>query len=173
MTSQRLPAVTAGNAPLDIEGDAARGEIAAGQWLSSQLQKQLLGSGCRPGVICGTFIPPLSAGAGVVAARGAGELTRVGRWMSKAEFETMSNTGRVVEGAGGRTSVIRPPNPGSYTAAPPGSVYAELDVPTSVLRQGGRPDWAIIPGPNITTRIFGHAPLEAAPATCIVCVIGP
>jgi hypothetical protein len=79
----------------------------------------------------------------------------------------------VVEGAGGRTSVITPPNPGSYTAASSGSVYAEFNVPTSVLRQGGRADWRIIPGTNITTRIFGPAPLEAAPATCIVCVIGP
>jgi hypothetical protein len=88
----------------------------------------------------------------------------VGRWMSQAELKTMQSTGRVVEGADGRTSVIRPPNPGSYTAAPPGSVYAQFNVPTSVLRQGGRPDWAIIPGPNVTTRVFGPAPLEAAPA---------
>jgi hypothetical protein len=106
------------------------------------------------------------------AARGGGELTRVGRWMSRQEFDTMSATGRVVEGAGGRTYVIRPPNPASYSGARPGSVYAEFNVPSGVLRPGSKPDWAVIPGPNVTTRIYGPAPAEMPPATCIVCVIG-
>jgi hypothetical protein len=75
----------------------------------------------------------------------------------------MSATGRVVEGAGGRTSVIRPPNPSSFKPPPSSNVYAEFDVPSGVLRQGGKPDWAIIPGPNIQTRIFGPAPAEMPP----------
>lgn len=86
--------------------------------------------------------------------------------MSKTEFDTMSSTGRVVEGAVGGTSVIRPANPSSCTGARLGSVYAEFNVPTLVLRQGGRPDWAIIPGPDISMRIFGLAPLEMPPG-CI------
>lgn len=92
--------------------------------------------------------------------------------MSQAEFDTMSETGRVVEGAGGRTYVTNPANPNAYTSAAPGSVYAQFDVPASVLRPAGNPGWSQIPGPNITTRMFGPAPTELAPATCIVCVIG-
>ena len=105
------------------------------------------------------------------AAGGGSAVTRVGRWMSETEFEKMSTTGRVVEGAGGRTSVIHPPNPSSFKPPPSSSVYAEFDVPSDVLRQGGKPDWAIIPGPNVKTRIFGPAPAEMPPATCIACVI--
>ncbi len=36
--------------------------------------------------------------------------TRVGRWMSLGEYDTMTTSGRVVEGAGGRTFVVDPPN---------------------------------------------------------------
>ena len=92
--------------------------------------------------------------------------------MSPAEFETMTDTGTVVEGAGGRTYVISPPDPAAYAAAAPGSVYAEFDVPTAVLRQGGAANWYFIPGPSITTSIFSQIPSELAPATCIVYVIG-
>jgi hypothetical protein len=127
--------------------------------------------------LTGLPLPPIVQGTrwlvrGGLAAKGGSELTRVGRWMSKAEYDTMSATGRVVEGAGGRTYVIRPPNPASYTGARPGSVYAEFNVPSGVLKPGSKPDWAVIPGPNVTTRIYGPAPAEMPPATCIVCVIG-
>jgi hypothetical protein len=107
-----------------------------------------------------------------VAAKQGDELTRVGRWMSETEFSQMTATGRVVEGAGGRTSVIVPPNPLSFKPPPSSTIYAEFDVPSVVLRQGGRADWRIIPGPNVETRIFGPAPAIMPPATCIVCVIG-
>ena len=107
------------------------------------------------------------------AASGAAETTRVGRWMSSTEFKTMSETGRVVEGAGGRTYVVNPANPGAYTSAGKGSpIYAEFNVPTNVLRPGSKPEWSVIPGPNVTTRLYGPAPTELAPVTCIVCVIG-
>lgn len=109
------------------------------------------------------------------AARSAADgTTRVGRWMSRQEFDQMSTTGRVVEGGGGRTYVISPSNPAAYTSARPGSVYAEFNVPSSALRgPTSRPDWYVIPGPNVTTKIFGPAPAQMPPATCIVCVIGP
>ncbi|RYH21042.1 MAG: hypothetical protein EON54_25860, partial [Alcaligenaceae bacterium] len=103
----------------------------------------------------------------------AKETTRVGRWMSGTEFKLMNQTGRVVEGAGGRTYVLNPANPSAFTSAGKGSsVYAEFDVPTSVLRVGSKPEWSVIPGPNVTTRLYGPAPTELAPATCIVCAIG-
>ena len=100
------------------------------------------------------------------------DLTRVGRWMSIQEFNQMSTTGRVIEGGGGRTYVITPSNPTSYTSARPGSVYAEFDVPSSALRPASKPDWSVIPGPNVTTRMFGPPLPEMPPATCIVCIIG-
>ena len=51
-------------------------------------------------------------------------------------------------------------------------VNSEFDVPTNVLHPASKPDWAVIPGPNVTTRIYGPPPAEMPPATCIVCVIG-
>jgi RHS repeat-associated protein len=105
------------------------------------------------------------------SASGAGDLTRVGRWMSETEFNQMSATGRVVEGAGGRTSVTRPPDPLSFRPPPSSTIFAEFNVPSGILRQGGRPEWAIIPGPNIQTRIFGPAPANMPAATCIACVV--
>ncbi|MFH2135590.1 MAG: hemagglutinin repeat-containing protein [Pseudomonadota bacterium] len=98
--------------------------------------------------------------------------TRVGRWMSDTEFDLMKNTGRVVEGAGGRTYVVNPANPNAFTGAGRGSsVYAEFNVPADALRPGSKTEWSVIPGPNVTTRLYGPAPTEPAPATCIVCVI--
>jgi hypothetical protein len=118
--------------------------------------------------VCGAVV---GFGSSSLAAKGGSELTKLGRWMSEAEFKQMSATGRVVEGAGGRTSVISPPNPLSFKPPPSSTIYAEFNVPSSVLRQGGKADWAIIPGPNIQTRMFGPAPAQMPPATCIVCVI--
>lgn len=40
-----------------------------------------------------------------------------------------------------------------------------------ILKLGSKPEWSVIPGPNVTTRLYGPAPTELAPATCIVCVI--
>lgn len=108
--------------------------------------------------------------AGTATGGSGGSVTRVGRWMGKSEFNQMSSTGRVVEGAGGRTYVISPPDPAAYPSAANGSVYAEFDVPSNVLRPASQPNWWQIPGPNITTRIFGPPPGELAPATCIVLV---
>jgi RHS repeat-associated protein len=106
-----------------------------------------------------------------VAARGGGELTRVGRWMSPNEFQKMSDTGRVIEGAGGRTYVVNPPNPAAFTPSRGSTVYAEFDVPSGVLRPASKPEWAVIPGPNVNTMRYGPPPTETPPATCIVCVI--
>lgn len=74
-------------------------------------------------------------------------LTTVGRWMSPAEYEIMKSTGRMIEGAGGKTSVTT----GGYTSFPSatkGSIYAEFQVPTRSLVQGGQSDWFSILGPN-------------------------
>lgn len=91
--------------------------------------------------------------------------------MGEAEYDAMSSSGRVVEGAGGRTFVVEPPNPAAYPSAKPGSVYAEFDVPSSSLKPAGKPEWSVIPGPNAGTTRFGPLPSEMPPASniCLVC----
>jgi RHS repeat-associated protein len=74
-------------------------------------------------------------------------MTTVGRWMSKAEYEAMKNSGRVVEGAGGQTFVSTG-GPTSFTGAAKGSVYAEFQVPSNSLIQGGQTEWFKMIGPN-------------------------
>ncbi len=78
-------------------------------------------------------------------------LVRVGRWMSKSEYEDLLATSRVQPGAGNVTSVSYPASPASYgSQANPGSVYVEFDVPVNSLIQGGRADWFTILGPDST-----------------------
>jgi hypothetical protein len=67
--------------------------------------------------------------------------------MSQAEYNLMKSTGRMVEGAGGKTSVATGGFE-SFSSAVQGSVYAEFQVPTSSLIQGGRSNWFSILGPN-------------------------
>jgi hypothetical protein len=76
-----------------------------------------------------------------------GGMTKVGRWMSEAEYNVMKNTGRMLEGAGGKTSVAVG-GPNAFTGAAKGSVYVEFEVPTSSLIQGGQSNWHSIIGPN-------------------------
>lgn len=103
---------------------------------------------------------------GRVAANAGDDLTRVGRWMSQSEYDQMVKSSRVIEGGGGRTYVVRPPNPETYK--PGKGVYAEFDVPTSSLHPaGGNPNYAVIPGPNAGTTRFGPLPTQMPRATCI------
>uniref|UniRef100_UPI002106034F RHS repeat-associated core domain-containing protein n=1 Tax=Saccharomonospora sp. NB11 TaxID=1642298 RepID=UPI002106034F len=77
------------------------------------------------------------------------QLTRVGRWMSRGEYDAMRHTGQVQEGAGGTTYVAHPGDPNAFgREAKPGSIYVEFDVPHSSLYPAGKPGWAQIPGPN-------------------------
>lgn len=91
--------------------------------------------------------------------------------MGQAEYDAMTTSGRVVEGAGGRTYVVNPPNPAAYPSAKPGSVYAEFDVPAGSVRSANKPEWGVIPGPNAGTTRYGPLPSEMPPATeiCLVC----
>jgi hypothetical protein len=81
--------------------------------------------------------------------------TTVGRWMSEGEYNTMKNTQRMVEGAGGQTFVstggqtfVSTGGKSAFSAAPKGSVYTEFQVPTNSLLQGGKPNWFKVIGPN-------------------------
>ncbi|MCP3996505.1 MAG: RHS repeat-associated core domain-containing protein [bacterium] len=104
-------------------------------------------------------------------ANGAGGTTRVGRWMGRGEYKKMVRSRRVVEGGGGRTYVVEPPDPAAYRSARPDSVYVEFDVPAEALRTASKPEWAVIPGPNVTTGRYGQPPPTMPYATCIVCVM--
>ncbi|NAW50586.1 hypothetical protein GNY06_04030 [Elizabethkingia argentiflava] len=53
----------------------------------------------------------------------------------------------MVEGAGGQT-FVGIGGPGAFTSAPKGSVFAEFQVPTNSLLQGGKPNWFKTIGPN-------------------------
>ncbi|MEH3112296.1 TreTu family toxin [Pedobacter terrae] len=82
------------------------------------------------------------------AAETAGaEMTTVVRWMSKAEYETMSASGQMVEGAGGQTFVATG-GPSAFNAAAKGSFYAEFQVPTNSLLQGVKSGWFKAMRPN-------------------------
>ena len=75
------------------------------------------------------------------------EMTTVGRWMCREEYDAMKHGGRMLEGDGGKTSVsIGDFN--SFTGAAKGSVYAEFQVPTNSLVQGGKSIWYSILGPS-------------------------
>jgi hypothetical protein len=98
----------------------------------------------------------------------SGGVTRVGRWMSPTEYDAMSVSGTVQEGAGGVTSVSNPADPEVWmrqTAS--GSKYAEFDVPTDSLTQGGKAGWATIRGPNSWFARYGMAQSEMPSATDI------
>lgn len=104
-------------------------------------------------------------GASTAAAKGGEETTRVGRWMSEVELKKMRDSGRVVEGAGGRTYVTRPPDPAAFPAGK--GVFAEFDVFSGSLHPASKPEWAVIPGPNAGTTRFGPLPKEMPEARCI------
>jgi RHS repeat-associated protein len=74
--------------------------------------------------------------------------TRVGRWMSKKEFEVMKSTNQVQEGAGGQTFVSVLGYQDYMPQAKPGTVYVEFDVPTNSLVPGGEDGWYKLLAPS-------------------------
>jgi hypothetical protein len=59
----------------------------------------------------------------------------------------MAKTGQMVEGAGGQTFVATG-GANAFDAAAKGSVYAEFQVPTNSLIQGGQSNWYKVLGPS-------------------------
>lgn len=112
-----------------------------------------------------------------VAANGGGDLTRVGRWMSRDEHAAMVRTNEVQVGGGGTTYVSHPPSIDVWRRqASPGSVYVEFDVPRSVLRPGGQPGHAQIPSPSHP--LYGRlaeksgVPLQYPVQACNIVLVG-
>ena len=79
---------------------------------------------------------------------GKGEMTTVGRWMSKTELETMQSTGRVVESWSTKTDVSINGYEDFMPMVTKGQVYVEFSVPTNSLIGGGKPGWFHMIGPN-------------------------
>ncbi len=76
------------------------------------------------------------------------QTTRVGRWMSQAEYDTMVKTGKVPESFTGTTHVASPADINAFgKQAKPGSIYVEFDVPSSLLKPTNE-GWSKIVGPN-------------------------
>ncbi|WP_284144898.1 hemagglutinin repeat-containing protein [Pectobacterium colocasium] len=75
-------------------------------------------------------------------------VTRVGRWMSPDELAQMQNSGKVIQGGGGQTFISTNGASDFKGTAPAGSVYAEFDVSTKSLLQGGKDGWFKLIGPD-------------------------
>ena len=76
------------------------------------------------------------------------DLIRVGRWMSRQEYDQMTATGHVEESSSGTTHVPLPADQNAYQAqATSGSLYVEFDVPRDSVKptQSG---WAKVLGPS-------------------------
>lgn len=72
----------------------------------------------------------------------------VGRWMSREEYNSMVETQRVQEGAGGQTFVANSDPDSFRKQAPKGSVYVEFETDPKNLLQGGNEDWFKFVGPE-------------------------
>jgi RHS repeat-associated protein len=82
------------------------------------------------------------------ATSAADDVTRVGRWMSQAEYDAMKASGKVQESFTGTTHVANPADASAFIKqADPGSLYVEFNVPNSSLKTTGT-GWAKVIGPN-------------------------
>jgi len=91
------------------------------------------------------------------------EYTRVGRWMSIDEYNTMKSTGKVQMSSNGVTSVAKPADPSVFSSqAKPGTIYVEFDVPISAVQPGGKETWGLISGPgSLWDRLYQSKGLPA------------
>ncbi|WP_442855591.1 TreTu family toxin [Clostridium sp. Marseille-P2415] len=79
---------------------------------------------------------------------GAGD-TRVGRWMSQAEYDKMVETGRIQMSGDNKVHVANPADIEAFgKQAPKGSLYVEFDVSSNTISPGGTDGWGIINGPG-------------------------
>lgn len=96
-------------------------------------------------------------GLGVKEAGGSGtggsgvktDTTRVGRWMSQAEYDKMVETGKVQMSGDNKVHVANPADIDAFgKQAPKGSIYVEFDVSSNTISAGGTDGWGIINGPG-------------------------
>ncbi len=80
--------------------------------------------------------------------KGSGK-TRVGRWMSQAEYDKMVETGHVQMSGDNKVHVANPADIEAFgKQAPKGSIYVEFDVSSNTMSLGGTDGWGIINGPG-------------------------
>ncbi|WP_461425233.1 TreTu family toxin [Gymnodinialimonas sp.] len=81
--------------------------------------------------------------------------TRVGRWMSRAEYDEMLSTGRVVESRSGMTHVANPAAASTFRSqAPQGSMYVEFGISTRSLQASSTGVSTVItPNSNAAARL--------------------
>ena len=76
-------------------------------------------------------------------------MTRVGRWMSREEYNKMVKTGKVQMSCDNKVHVTFPASIEAFEKqAPIGSIYVEFDVPSINISKGGKDGWGIINGPG-------------------------
>ena len=76
-------------------------------------------------------------------------MTRVGRWMSREEYDKMIKTGKVQMSCDNKVHVAFPASIEAFEKqAPMGSIYVEFDVPSISISKGGKNGWGIINGPG-------------------------
>lgn len=169
--------------PLGLESPRAASGCGNGGWSSCASNPPAIPSCTEP---CGCKPPNLGLLATIVATEvvglgpedpladalvaeeiAAADTVTVGRVMSQAELDAMTETGQVQESFNnGVTSVTLPPSPTAYAAGPSGDVFVQFDVPESSI---GASDGTVakIYGPN---SIFGPVKgiTQMPPATNIV-----
>ncbi|OJH41008.1 hypothetical protein [Cystobacter ferrugineus] len=102
--------------------------------------------------------PPLKQGGQTGRPTSEAGTTRVGRWMSEAEYKAMLESGRVQAplNSAGATHVAVPPNASAFQPPPKSTHFVEFDVPTEQLRiHDPVKGWG---------RVFGPGSLEARAA---------
>jgi|GEM_PF-1155080 len=83
------------------------------------------------------------------------QTTRVGRWMSQAEYNAMKASGKVQESITGTTHVANPADKSAFfRQARSGDMYVEFNVPASSLKQTGD-SWAKNSRPQNNRRKIG------------------
>ncbi len=77
-------------------------------------------------------------------------LLRVGRWMSRAEYDAMVQAGRLLPTLRGEDMkhVTLPPSSQEFRSAPKGRVFAEFDIIDAYTSPGGKAGWLIVYGAN-------------------------
>ena len=86
------------------------------------------------------------------------KMVRVGRWMCRAEYDKMIESGKVQMSADNKVHVANPANIGAFEKqASKGSIYVEFDVPSNTISKGGKEGWGVINGPgSLYDRLNAH-----------------
>ena len=83
------------------------------------------------------------------ATKESSRMVRVGRWMSRAEYDKMISSGKVQMSSENMTHVANPADINAFVRqAPKSSIYVEFDVPKHTVAKGGSEVWGIIHGPG-------------------------